>query len=327
MQRFFSFITLVLSCYLVLRSSSSHAQCQAILPFTENSMEHISDVYQFTFLHKQPQNKLDSLVQQLINPHLVIDSNYFDWNYNAPQIRSVLDLVQYRKLMDDIGRLKSKEAFVLLSMPYMIPFKVQDDLSPFNTMCYHIQYYGGGNALNKYFLNDEVSVQLNYTDFHNAVILKTKALRNKYFKDVTYCKKLEGDAWRMYEMQQTNPAPYDSVYINILSKYFTQNRLIKNLGMNTVYALDSVMIDVLQHPLTVDAMWDDCLPRLNTDNAITNYMLGIIVHVGTDINGQKKYIQRVYEVENDPRRGQRILQIFWDLDFVSHTRRLCNGKE
>jgi hypothetical protein len=320
-------LIVLLFCLQLLINITTHAQCQATLPFKESSMADITDVYQFTFLHKTPQNKLDSLVQQLINPHLVIDSNYFDWNSTTKQVRSVLDIMQYNKLIDDIGALQSKEAFVLLSMPYMIPFKMQDDLSPFNSMCSNIQYYGGGNALNKYFLNNAVSTKLNYTDFHNAVILKTLPLRKKYFKGITYCKRLEGEAWQLYEMQQTNPAPYDSVYINMLSKYFTQNQLIKHLSANHYYPLDSVMIDVLQHPLTVDAQWDNCVPKASIDDGKSYYKLGVIIHVGTDNHAQKKYIQRVYEIENDVAKGQRIVQITWDLDFVSRIRRQCNGEE
>jgi hypothetical protein len=46
----------------LLAATQANAQCEAILPFSESAMKDIRDVYQFQFLHKKPQNKLDTLV-------------------------------------------------------------------------------------------------------------------------------------------------------------------------------------------------------------------------------------------------------------------------
>ena len=257
-------------------SSKIFAQCEAILPFTEKSMEEIHDVYQFTFLHKIPQNKLDSLVLQLMYPNMVIDSNYYDWNSTYPRVVSLIDRINMLKITDAIGALQTKEAFLILNLNYIMPFKMGDDLSPFVSFCSTINYYGGPMALNKYFFNKEIPIteKLAFPEFNNAVALKCKLLREKYLKGITYCKPLQGDAAAVYEMNKINPAPYDSMVAYIFNKYCN-----RNTNQKAYYSRDSITMEVFQLPNFVDAIWDDCVPQIMLPKDVHTHQLGVLFNV------------------------------------------------
>lgn len=307
---------------LLFLSQKSMAQCQAILPFTEKSAQEIHDIYQFTFLHRQPQNKLDSLVLQIMHPAMVVDSNYFDWNNTQPQVRSVVDRIKMNSLIDAIGALKTPEAFLLLNLAYMLPVQAQDDLTPLNSLCANISHYGGPIAINKYFLNHAVSQKLAFPEFSNQVILKSMPLRKTLLKNIKYCKPLQGDARILYEMSLTDPAPYDSAIEKVLNKYFNHYPNLPSL-----YYRDSIMIEILQLPTTRDAIWDDCIPQVAAENGTFWNKLGVIISVGRDLNNQEVYIQRVYEVQNNVRKGQKIVGTKFSADFVTSVRKQCAGDE
>jgi hypothetical protein len=298
-------------------SSKIFAQCEAILPFTEKSMEEIHDVYQFTFLHKIPQNKLDSLVLQVMYPNMVIDSNYYDWNSTYPRVVSLIDRINMLKITDAIGALQTKEAFLILNLNYILPFKMGDDMSPYTSFCSTINYYGGPMALNKYFLNKEIPIteKLAFPEFNNAVALKCIPLREKYFKGITYCKPLQGDTAALYEMNKINPAPFDSMVENIFNKYCN-----KNAKQKLYYSRDSITMEVFQLPYFVDAIWDDCVPQIISPQNASTHQLGVLFRLDND-----RAIIRVYTIANSMLSGQKIIAKQFNADFVSRTRRKCEN--
>ncbi len=301
-------------------SSKIFAQCEAILPFTEKSMEQIHDVYQFTFLHKEPQNKLDSLVLQLMYPSRVIDSNYFDWNYSSPRVQSVIDLFNYRKVLDELALLKTNEAFLILHLYYLIPSKIHDDLNPFLTFCANINYFGGAVAINKHYLKNAISTDLGFTEFNHAVFERSLPLLNEKIKGIKYCKPLQGDAALLHEMKQSDPAPYDSAIEQILNKYL--NRLP---NQKTYFSMDSIIMEVFQLPTFADAIWDNCIAQVASPDGNSYYQLGVIFNIGKDRDNQNKYLQRVYTVQNSQSNGQILVDKRFHADFVSLTRRKCEG--
>ncbi len=303
-------------------SSKIFAQCEAILPFTEKSMEHIHDVYQFTFLHKEPRNKLDSLVLQLMYPSYVVDSNYYDWNYNSPKVQSVLDVFNYRKVLDELAQLQTNEAFLILHLYYIIPFKEQDDMNPFTAFCTNIAYYGGPVAINKHYLKNAISTHLGFTEFNHAVLERSLPLLKTKLNDIKYCKPLQGDAAIIYEMEQTDPAPYDNAVENIFKKYFNK---FPNQKMH--YSLDSITLEVYQLATFVDCVWDNCIAQQESPNGVYSNRLGVIFNVGKDRFNQNKYILRVYTVQNSQEQGQILVDKQFNADFVSRTRRKCEGNE
>ncbi len=314
MKKLIFFFTLMGSC------NHSFSQCKAVLPFTENAKQEITDVYQFTFLHKVPQNKLDSLVKQAMYPQMIIDSAYYECSNIAP--RKTIDRIQYRKIVDHIGKLKTKEAFLILNLYSMLPFQMQDDLTLFATFCSNINYFDATQVINKYYLKNTVNTKLPKLEFDNAVMAKAKVLRKQMFNGINYCQPLTGESRMLFEMQQYNPSAYDSTIQYTIAKYLNHYPNVPGY-----FELDSVMIDMLQLPFVHDAQWDNCVTKVASEPYSPPLKLGVIIEVGIDEFNQKKYIQRVYAVGKDKNRNSILLTINYDLDFVSRTRRQCEGIE
>lgn len=303
----------------MLATTQATAQCEAILPFTEASMKDIDDVYQFQFLHKKPQNKLDTMVYQMMHPAMVIDSSYYDWNMLYPQVRNVVDRIKMVKLVNDIGAMRSQEAFVLLSLSYMMPFKVQDDMNPYTSFCYTLTEYGGAKALNTYYLNGAVDTNLPYPEFNNTVVLKSIPLRSAMFKDIRYCKPLEGDARFYYEMSKVDLKPYDDAVEAIFAKYMNKHPI-----MNNYFSIDSITMEVYQLPFFVDAIWDNCILLVDPLDGIIRLKLGVIFKAG---NSESTYIQRVYSINNSLDQGQVLVDKVFHPNFVSQTRQECEAHD
>lgn len=232
------------------------AQCEAILPFTDSAMQFIDDPYQLTFLHKSPVNRLDSLVERLLNTPMKIDSNYFDWNYYpGSQIRPVHDYEKLHKIVDSIGQLKTDEALCILCLSFMFSLKPYDDLKLISHFTGLFSMHGAAVAINKYYLYNEVSTQLAFPEFQNEVYNKTIEMRKTRFRNLTYCKPLTGDALWMYAMQQINPDEYDNKIKGVIEKYLSH----QHIGHS--YEPDSIMLEILQLPFVSDAEWDTRLER------------------------------------------------------------------
>ncbi|HOZ50475.1 MAG TPA: hypothetical protein PLU17_01350 [Chitinophagaceae bacterium] len=310
--------------FLILFSNfKSQSQCAAILPFTQKAMVDIHDIYQFTFLNKKPKNKLDTLVLQALYPGMIVDSNYYDWNNDNEKTRSLYERIKMKQLIDEIGQLKTSGAFLILNLPYLIPFKMQDDLTPLTSLVSNISHYGSATTINKYFLNNIVSNKIAPKEFERLVILKSIPLRKSKFTQIKYCKRLEGEALELYNMKQENPQPYDSLIEQVINKYLNKYHHISKL----LYFPDSIMIEILQLPFTHDAQWDHCVPKVSADNGISHDRLGVIIQIGKDEFDQNKYIQRVYTLEKNNQTGQSIVEKEFSVAFISRTRRQCEGQD
>lgn len=307
---------LLFLCY----SFAVEAQCSAIKPFSVKAMDEITDIYQLTFLHKDPKNKLDSLVKQAMYPALVIDSALFDWKKDGTKPVKSIDRIKFARVVDEIGKLKTKEAFLILNLQHMLPFKMQDDMTLYATFCNNVAYFGAIDAINKYFLNNAISTKLARPEFENKVMVKAIALREQYFKGITYCKPLVGEARVLYEMQQFNVNPYDSVIEKTITKYLN---LYPNIP--SYFNHDSILLEVVQLPFVHDAQLDNCVQKAVSDEYPPPLQLGVIIHVGQDEFNQKKFIQRVYGIGRDQQRNSILLPTRYDADFVSRTRRQCEG--
>jgi hypothetical protein len=250
-------------------------------------------------------------------PAMIVDSNYYDWNYTSPQVVTLIDRINMLKITDAIGALQTKEAFLILNLNYILPFKMGDDMSPYTSFCSTINYYGGPMALNKYFLNKEIPIteKLAFPEFNNAVALKCKLLLEKYLKGITYCKPLQGDTAVLYEMNKINPAPFDSMVENIFNKNCN-----KNAKQKLYYSRDSITMEVFQLPYFVDAIWDDCVPQIISPQNASTHQLGVLFRLDND-----RAIIRVYTIANSMLSGQKIIAKQFNADFVSRTRRKCEG--
>jgi len=308
-----------LFCILTVFSGIKlNAQCEAVLPFTHESMKDIQDVYQFTFLNKSPKNKLDSLVRQAMFTPKKIDSNYSDWNNLDARIVEVIDPLKMYAIVDAIGALRTPEAFVILNLYGLLDMKGQGDLSLFSTFCANIHYYGGAAAINKYFLDSSVSHELKYTPFHSEVFLKSLPLRQKFFKNIFYCKRLQGDAMLMYEMSKMNPKPFDEIIEKILLHY------LGSMEPDTTQLFrDSVLIALNQLPVVHDATWDDCNNAFKSDtNRLGDYFRSKDPQSGEEIS-----MLRVYTLVANSSGQQQLVDISFSPDFISQTRQRCEEYE
>jgi hypothetical protein len=309
---------------------NAFAQCKARPTISPKMVQEVNDVFQFTFLHYPPINRLDTLVCQLNYPIRVLDSSFFNWPKNNEKARSNIDVFNATKVIDAIGQQKAKEAFFILQLPYYYSeysmlrnMHKADDLSPFNGMLSNLQYYNGGDVLNTYFLNNSVSKKLPKQKFEEAVVKKCKAIRNNYIKDLQYCVPLQGEDYQLAMMKKENPAACDSAVLKIIRKYINNNPTQKSY-----YSMDSIMIEVHQLEKVIDAQNDNCVAQVVADDGCSYTRLGVIYHTSFDfITQQKIYIMRVYTIKNNPRFGQEILGADWSVDFISRTRKQCNDEE
>lgn len=313
MNKIKKIIFILLSAYLFPIQAIS--QCEAILPLTDTAMQYIGDPYQLTFIHKQPINRLDSLVMQLVHPPMKIDSNYYDWNNTQGQIRPVYDVEKIIKINDSIGQLKTDEALCILSLPYMAWMDMRGDLTPMNSFVSIIRMYGGAVAINKHYLNNAISTKLALQEFEIELCKKTIDIRKKCLRNIKYCKPLTGDAWLLYSMQQVNPDYYDSEIKKILGKYIAHQSEAHR------YQPDSIMIEILRLPFVRDADWDTELEK--TIKSHTADKLGVIID-----DEEKGYaIERVYTIEINLSGNAKYKNAEYGIRFLETTRQQREKEE
>jgi hypothetical protein len=308
---------LLIVLFLALQQGFAMAQCQAVLRLTDDAYNNIHDVYQFTCFNKQPKNRLDILLKQCLNPNKIIDSAFYDWTKVSPLLKPI-DRFKYELIVDEIGKQKSEGAFLLLHLYVLLPFKMQDDLSPFVGLASTVHYHKASTAINKYFLNNAISTKLPKQDFENAVFAKSLLLKNKYLSKIKYCKLLQGNARALYEMKQINAKPYDDTIIAVMNKY-----LNKNDKRRDYFSIDSIFLEVYQLPFRVDAVLDNCIAKVAVPEGLTEIQLGVIINAGVDDDGERRTFERVYTISNHPAIGQTILAPRYDVGFVNKIRVAC----
>jgi hypothetical protein len=131
-----------------------------------------------------------------------------------------------------------------------------------------------------------------------------------------YCKPLQGEAKLLYDMAQIDPKPYDDAIETIFAKYMNRHQ-----NMRSYFSLDSITLEVAQLPLFVDAIWNNCVPQVASPDGVSDHRLGVIFKADTEA----KTIQRVYIINSSLEKGQVLVEKKYDADFVSRTRRQCEG--
>ena len=108
---------------------------------------------------------------------------------------------------------------------------------------------------------------------------------------------------------------FDSMVENIFNKYCN-----KNAKQKLYYSRDSITMEVFQLPYFVDAIWDDCVPQIISPQNASTHQLGVLFRLDND-----RAIIRVYTIANSMLSGQKIIAKQFNADFVSRTRRKCEG--
>ena len=237
---------MVVCCYLWLTlvgSIDAAGQCKEPVPLNAVSINDVATVYQFTFLHRVPKNKLDEYVAELTRTN-------------------IKHIINYSAVLNTIGQLKSYEAFCFLYFCCM-GRQVIDDLTPFDWQSGLVQQHGGHYVLNKYFLKNRVDDKLPEADFKREVMRLCAAKQAKAY----YCSALSRDL-TLDEMKQVNTKKYDRQIISIIKE---------NSAAGDPYRIDSIMKQTMRLDFVEDCIWDGCYAKI----AIypTFYHYGVIMNI------------------------------------------------
>ncbi len=316
----------ILTLFFIVLKTNGFAQCKTIKPFTTKSIADINDIFQFTFLHYPLQNKLDSLVFQLNYPMYVTDSSLYNWPTDGGKIRSVLDVFDYSKAINAIGKLQTPEAFFILNLPYIYrenvtirDWKKADDLSPYNSMMSSIPHYGGATILNKYYLKQPVRTYINKQQWEANIIKQIEPLRQNNFKNIKYCLPLTGDDYSLAMMQKEDATECDSAVIKIINKYINKYK-----NVVSYYSIDSIVLEIHQLPKFIDMQTDQCMHYVSADDGNSSTRIGVIYKTAPRYPWENySTILRVYSINNNVYKGQSISNIEYSVNFISDIRKSC----
>jgi hypothetical protein len=122
-----------------------------------NNVGHLVSPFQLPFLHRPSQNKLDTIVEVLLD-------------------RNIKHIILYSEMIQQIGRMNTKEALSLLYLG--CKWRNKDDYkNEFTYLCKMLVENGAYNTINKYFLNNRVSKQLPKANFEKEILLQCEKLQ------------------------------------------------------------------------------------------------------------------------------------------------------
>lgn len=119
-------------------SFCGYSQCAEPIIIADSTINKLSSPYQQTFLNSPPANRLDSLVAQLLT------------------LKDYTDMGFAEKIIDEIGKIQSPNAYALLYNACCRPLIIKD-INAFNSFAGVVTYYNGYEILNKYYLNNRVN--------------------------------------------------------------------------------------------------------------------------------------------------------------------------
>ncbi len=320
---FFSLLCTSLS----LRTANLHAQCAAVKPFTVSDCGKIHDIFDFTFLQFPSQNRLDSLVFQLNYPMYVRDSSFYKWPADLRTVRSPIDVFDAEKVVREMGKLKTPEAFFILQLPWLIAENASlrsmhdaDDLSPFNNLLSVIPAFGGAKVLNEYYLQGRIDTHREKVKFEKEVIDACKPLRKEVLKKIRYCIRLQGNDYQLAIMRKSDPAACDSAVVKVIRKYLHSAE-----AKNGAYSLDSIMLDILQLPNIEDAENDRCIPATVYPDGTTETNIGVLYKMPARYPwDQYELIERSYRILRHHTRPTQLTIIGFTFAFLTKIRTQCN---
>lgn len=146
---------------LTLLSRHGFSQCPHPVEVNDSSINTISSVFQLTFLHEVPKNRIDSAVLALNDPnikHIILES----------------------AVVRSIGETHSREGFLFLYTCCKGP-TVYEDLTLFGRLCSIVQLNGGLQTLNTFYLNNAVPETLPPDSFRNEVLTRCKKKKPQAF--------------------------------------------------------------------------------------------------------------------------------------------------
>jgi hypothetical protein len=223
---------------------SEYVTCKIPIRVTKQNIYEVHNPYEFTFLHREPQNKTDSVVYMLrFGP---------------------FDTTSARKIQK-MAAGQSHEAFLFLYACCAVDEKKEIGTNHFHNIANQVNIWGGFEAMNNYFLDSAVPANLEMRQFRVEVLKRAEAKNPELF----YCH--QPTVMELYEaeMKNVDPGPYDAEIVKIIRKYSDTQK--PNCAKNITHA-------VLQLPFVEDVLWDGCYEKLAIYPAYYNLM--VIINIG-----------------------------------------------
>ena len=281
MIRFIAFFCLlfIFSCSTTI----SYAWCKEPVQVTRETINDMADIWQFTFLHRVPKNKLDSFVKLLM-----------ETNQNTPAYAE--------SITDAIGLLRTNDAFCLLYFCCMGRWIIKD-MAPFDKQSDLVARYGH-KALNKYFLNYNVNESLPVRAF-NEEVMRLCALKNPV---CYYCPQFPAEI-TLEEMKKIKTKKYDEQVIRIIRNNSdkTQGKLPRresDLGQ-------AIKRQAMQLHFVEDCFWDVCGGKIEI------YPEPFVFSVAMVIDGKR--VERCYHIIG-AKRSKIAGKVVYDEDQLEYFR-------
>jgi hypothetical protein len=207
---------------------SEYKPCRSPIRVTRVNIYQIHNPYEFTFLHREPRNAVDSFVHMMrFGP---IDTNT-------------------RASLKTMAEGRSHEAFLFLYACAEVSEKADIGRNMFHSIANQVNIWGGPGLLNRCFLDSAVGMAEWDFAFRRAVLDHCRR-RNP---EMYYCH--QPTVMEVYEaeMAGVDPGPYDRQIVRIIRKHSDLKK--PNQGKR-------IEQEVLQLPFVEDVLWDGCYEKL-----------------------------------------------------------------
>lgn len=210
----------------------SQVHVKEVYELSNSNYLRVNSLYNLLFLHKNPQTHLDSLVHDFFNNEEAQPSSVF-WH------------------LDQIAALKTPESFCFLHTLLLSNVVLTDKTPDFNLQ-EASRNFGGYNALNTHFLNNQIDERLPFLEFTKAV---SDALKDRQPTCYFYEAFSEGEQ-KINDFKQYKTTKIDRQISAIIRKNNTYNPH-ENEG-----SLEIVLQEVLKLPGVLDAYYDYCQEKI-----------------------------------------------------------------
>lgn len=213
---------------IIDNSFNEYIPCANPILITDKNMYAIHNPYELTFLHRDPQNIVDSVV-------------YF--------LRFGPITLETKDLLQKMAESKLPEAFSLLYLSCKLSKKMDLGNNIFHSIANQIVIWGGFELLNKHFLDQQADPKHSIFYFRDEVICLADQKRPTLY----YCHQPTVKELYDKEMADINPQMYDKQIIKIINR---------NSNTQNPESIKNIIKEVTDLPFVEDVLWDGCYEKL-----------------------------------------------------------------
>ncbi len=213
---------------IIDNSFSEYVPCDNPILITDKNIYAIHNPYELTFLHREPQNIVDSVV-------------YF--------LRFGPITLETKDLLQKMAESKLPEAFSLLYLSCVISKKMDLGNNIFHSIANQINNWGGFELMNTHFLDQQVDPKQSIFTFRDEVI----RLANQKRPTLYYCHQPTVKELYDKEMADIKPQMYDKQIIKIINR---------NSNTKNPESTKNIIKEVTELPFVEDVLWDGCYEKL-----------------------------------------------------------------